>query len=323
MAEDWRIDREKALLALQREKPEERLAAAEALVQIAKSRSDRSEFIEVLPKLLADPYDRVRRVGVGLAGMCLEEEEAAELFAKQLADKSPDVRIEAAGQLADLARPDSRGALAAALNDDNLSVRFEAARGMAALHHSSGLEVLTEALEDDLLRFRALGALAELGDAQALPAIRKVFRKFFLSAFERTQAAGAMAKLGDPEGGKHLLERTRRKWSTDRALAIELLGELKIPGALERLLQIVRDRKDTARGAAARGLGRLGDRTALDALLSVFEERQAPEDVRLDAAEGLVLLKDPQARARVEQGASQFESEEAREEVRAMLEEQS
>jgi HEAT repeat protein len=212
--------------------------------------------------------------------------------------------------------------LAAALNDENLSVRFEAARGMAALHHSSGLEVLTEALDDELLRFRALGALAELGDARALPAIRTVFRKFFLSAFERTQAAGAMAKLGDPEGGKHLLERTKRKWSTDRALAIELLGELKIPGALERLLQIVRDRKDTARGAAARGLGRLGDRTALDALVSLFEERQAPEDVRLDAAEGLVLLKDPQARARVEQGAAGFESEEAREEVRAMLEEE-
>lgn len=322
-ADDWRTHREQALLALTRDKPEERLAAAEAIVQIAKARHDRAEFAEVLPRLLSDKYDRVRRVGLSLAAMCLEHDEARALFEQHLRDKSDAVRIEAVGQLADLGLPDSRAALAVALNDENPSVRFEAARGMAALHHSAGLDVLTAALDDELLRFRALGALAELGDARALPAIRRIFRRWFLSAFEKTQAAGALAKLGDPEGAQHLLQRTKqRRWSTDRALAIELLGELKLPGAYDRLLEILRDRKDTARGAAARGLGRLGDRKAIETLVQVFEEAQAPEDVRLDAAEGLVLLNDPQARAKVEQGVSTLESAEAREELRAMLEEQ-
>ena len=320
---DWRSQKEKALLELQRDKPEGRIAAAEALVAIARERADRTEFLEVIPRLISDKSERVRRLGVALAGICMEADDAEPFFIRHLRDASTEVRIEATGQLADLARPTARGALAAMLEDEHSSVRFEAARGMAALRHSAGLDVLVEGLDDVLFRYRALGALAELGDLRALPAIQKVFRKFFLSAFERTQAAGALAKLGDPEGARHLIERTKKRWSTDRALAIELLGELKVPGALPRLLEIIRDPKDTCRGAAARGLGRLGDKTAMEALVSVFKEPTAPEDVRLDAAEGLVLLKDPSAREQVEQGMSQLQSKEAREEVQAMLEENS
>lgn len=320
---DWRADRDRALLELQKDKSESRVAAARLLVELAHDRDlkDRGEFLELVPRLISDKEDRVRREGIALGALCLPDEEVEAFLVRHLRDEAGDVRLEASGQLADLARPSSRGALAAMLEDDLLPIRFEAARGMAALHHSSGLDVLIEALEDATYRFRSLGALAELGDMRALSAIQKIFRRFFLSAFERTQAAGALAKLGDPEGAKHLVERTRKKWSTDRALAIELLGELKVEGALSRLLEIINDPKDTCRGAAARGLGRLGDKAAMAALVSVFKEPSAAEDVRLDAAEGLVLLKDPGARVEVEEGMSKLPSKEARDEVRAMLEE--
>ena len=318
---DWRSQKETALLELQRDKPEGRVPAAEALVAIARERSDRSEFLELVPRLVNDKNERVRRLGIALGALCMSGEEAESFLIRNLRDESLEVRIEAVGQLADLARPTSRGALAAALEDASLPVRFEAARGMAELHHSAGLDVLIAALDDVSFRFRALGALAELGDLRALPALKAVFGRFFLSSFERTQAAGALAKLGDPDGGRHLIDRTRKRWSTDRALAIELLGELKVEGALPRLLEIIHNPKDTCRGAAARGLGRLGDKAAITALAAVFKEQTAPEDVRLDAAEGLVLLKDPSARELVEQGISSLESKEAREELAAMLEE--
>jgi HEAT repeat protein len=180
---------------------------------------------------------------------------------------------------------------------------------------------LIEGLADNDLRFRALGALAELGDPGALPAIRKLFKRWLLPAFDRTQAAGALAKLGDAEGGQFLLARTRGRWTVDRAMAVEMLGEVKAEGALERLTEILKDPADLCRGAAARGLGRLKDARAVEVLAATLSERGATDDLRLDVAEGLCLLELPEARARVESALSILETSEARAELQTMLEE--
>lgn len=320
---DWRSLRDAALMDLEGEKrtSDARLAAAVALYDLAAEDHTRwPEMASVLPRLLAHALAGVRRTGVALAALVLDPTEAEELLAARLADPAPEVRMEAAGQLADLARPSIRAHLAAALQDEDFLVRFEAARGMAAVHHSAGLDVLIEALGRDDLRYRALGALAELGDARALPAVQKTFDRWFLSSFERTQAAGARVKLGDPGGAEHLLARTRKRWSPDRALALELCGELKLPNAFERLAEILQDRKDGARGAAARGLGRLGDPRALPLLVAVLEDPAADDDLKLDAAEGLCRLKVPEARAHVERALPTLGSREAREELEGMLE---
>ena len=79
-----------------------------------------------------------------------------------------------------------------------------------------------------------------------------------------------------------------------RGCAVELLGEVKAPGARERLLEVLADPRDPARGAAARGLGRLGD-----------------------AAEGLLALGTASARARV--AALRLSSAEARAELVTLL----
>ncbi len=301
---DWRAERDRALLALERERdPGIRTEAAEFLFHLAaEDRSRAPEFSEALSRLLADKQVSVRRTGVGMATVVLSEEELPGFLVARLAEEESLVRLEAAGRLADLARPDCRGVLAQALEDPIFEVRFEAARGMAALKHPAGLDVLAQALDEDLLRFRALGALAELGDARVLPAIQRLFHRWLLPAFDRTQAAGVLAKLGDPEGARWLLKRSERRrwnWAQDRALAVELCGEVKAPGALERLRAILSDPKDDCRGAAARGLGRLGDPAAVPWLIALLEEPGVHEDYRLDAAEGLWLLGIPEGRDRV------------------------
>jgi HEAT repeat protein len=320
---DWRAERERALLVLEREKhPPARAAAAELLVQLVDEEPSRApEFSEVLVRLLADAQGEVRRSGIGLATLVLTPEELPDMLTGRLADEDIGVRLEATGRIADLALPERRGALARMLEDPIPEIRFEAARGMAALKHSSGLEILVEALENDGLRFRALGALAELGDAKALPAVKKLFGRWLLPAFERTQAAGVLAKLGDAEGAEYLLKRTRKKWSADRALAVELCGEVKAPGALERLHAILQDPKDPCRGTAARGLGRLGDEKALPWLQALVEDTSAPEECRLDAADGLWRLGLPEGRARVRALVSTFTSPDAREELAELLQE--
>ena len=299
---------------------EDRLSAALRLLELADDPDAHvPELTANAPRLLQDGDERIRRIGVTLAARVLPPEEVEALLAPRVQDPSQLVRLEAVGQLADLERPSARPLLAAALDDSDFLVRFEAARGLAALHHSAGLEVLIEALDRASLRFRALGVLADLGDARALPAVRRVHRRWLISGFERSQAAGALARLGDPEGASWLLQRTRRRGGADRSLAVELVGEVKAAGAWERLREVLLDPGDPCRGAAARGLGRLGDRRALDDLVRILETPDLPIDLRLDAAEGLCLLGDTDGRARVEAAAASWPDSGARAELRSML----
>jgi HEAT repeat protein len=321
--EDWRAERDQAVKVLKSSRvATARIEAAQLLLHLAEEGEGRErELAGEAPALIADADERIRRAGVALAARCLPPDEAERVLGARLSDQSAIVRLESAGQLADLARPSSRGLFAAALEDESFNVRFEAARGMAALRHSAGLDVLLEALDKSHLRFRALGALAELGDARALPPVKKLHGQWLLNAFDRTQAAGAMAALGDPEGSKWLLDRTLKKRGLDRPLAVELLGEVKAPGAFERLSEILRDRRDDSRGAAARALGRLGDGRARELLVGMLSESDAPVHLRLDAAEGLCLLGGHEARAQVQKVADAAGEGELATELRAMLEE--
>jgi HEAT repeat protein len=320
---DWRAERDQALLALEREKqPPVRAEAADLLYQLAAEDPSRApEFSAALARLLADAQGEVRRSGVSLSTLVLPAEELPAALMARLSDPDVGVRLEATGRLADLALPETRGAFASLLEDPIPEVRFEAARGMAALKHSAGLEVLLDALDADALRFRALGALAELEDARALPAVKRLFGRWLLPAFDKTQAAGVLAKLGDAEGAAYLLKRTQKKWSTDRSLAVELLGEVKAAGALERLRAILENPEDPSRGAAARGLGRLGDAQALPWLVALLEDTSAPEDFRLDAADGLWRLGLPEAHERVRAAVPTFTSPEARAELADLVRE--
>ncbi len=320
MTSDWRTARDAALFKLENEKePGPRAEAVDTLCDLAADVPEplRAEFAPALVRLLADKQSEVRCGAVALASLILPPGEAEALIIRHLGDKDVQMRIEATGRLADLARSTARGALAQAMRDDVFAVRFEAARGMAGLKHSAGLEVLVEALDDNELRFRAVSALAELGDKDALPALRKLFARWILPAFDRTQVAAALVKLGDVSAAAHLFKRAARKWSVDRAMAIELLGEVKAPGARERLEQILENRADEARGAAARGLGRLGDVTALRALEAVLGEKDASDDLKLDVAEGLWLLPNGQGRRGLD--GITLSSPEARSELSALL----
>jgi HEAT repeat protein len=312
---EWHSKRDEALRLLEREKqPSVRAAAARQIWELSLEHSnDAADFGPALLRLLADPQEEVRRAGLRLGRVILPPEELEPVLMSRLSDNEPGVRVEAVGILADLENPSYRPALTAALGDAVFGVRFEAARGLAALQHRAGLDVLVEALGHDEMRFRALGALAQLGDSSAVPAIRKIYQRWLLPTFERTQAAGALAKLGDTEAALHLMKRTRRRWAVDRAFAIELCGDVKAPGAFERLLEILRDASDPNRGAAARGLGRLGNTGALEPLSRLLDETSATPDLRLDAAEGLCLLGTPEARAKVEEVAAAAAHQELKE----------
>jgi HEAT repeat protein len=275
-----------------------------------------SEFAAALTRLLNDKQDEVRAAGMALAIAVLEPAEAQGVLARGLGDKAEGVRIEAAGRLCELGRPEARGLLAAALGDDSFNVQFYAARGMAILRHKAGFEVLVQALGDPELRFAALGALAMLGDREALPHVRQVFDKWFLPVYDRTQAAAALAALGDEAGAKHLLARAGKR-ALDCPMALQLLGEVKAAGAYERLTEVFTDRGHPFRGPAALGLGLLKDPRAAPLLRPVLAEPGASNELRFDVACALAVLGD---RASCEAALETFASPEERAELTSLLE---
>jgi HEAT repeat protein len=318
----WRELRAAALSVLDgRARPDERARAARQLRDLADEDGFASEASAVWTRLLGDAQEEIRRAGIEIAARLLAPEDAEGLLSRFASDESSLVRVQVAGALADLERTSCKSSLQSLLQDSAPSVRFEAARGLAALGDARGIDILIEALAIGELRFRTLGALAILDDSRALPAVRALFNRLWLPPYERTQAAGVLAKFGDQEGARYLLNRTRQRKVMDRAFAIELCGEVKAAGALERLEAILADGTDECRGAAARGLGRLRDRSALPQLLSVMSDSGLPDDLRLDAAEGICRLGDPQVRSHLESLLQSLKSSEAREEARALLQE--
>jgi HEAT repeat protein len=302
--------------------PSVRREAAVHLLEEARSGGAPEAWEAPARMLLADADPEIRRVGVALLALGPGTPEAlAERLGPSLGDASASVRLEGVGQLADRATAALRPLLAQALEDGAFLVRFEAARGLAALHHSAGLDVLAEGLDDAGLRFRAIGALAELGDARALGPLRRLFSRWLLNSFERTQAAGALALFGGAEGRAHLLSRLKKRRALDRPLAAELCGEAGVQEAEEALLGILADTKDTARGAAARALGRLGSARAGELLERLAGDAGLDEEMRLDAVEGLVFLRGKGAREVLSSALLSMKSKEGQQELRSLLEE--
>jgi HEAT repeat protein len=315
--------REEALRALAAASPSSvRREAALHLVDLARSADVPGDWVETAGTLVGDADAEVRRAGVALLALAAASpEELLTRLGPWLDDAAASVRMEAVGQLADASCPELRPVLATALEDRAFAVRFEAARGLAAIHHAAGLDVLTEGLEHGALRFRAIGALAELRDARAREPLRRLFSRWLLNGFERTHAAGALALLGDAEGRRYLLGRLVRRRALDRPLAAELCGEARVEEAEEPLLAMLNDAGDSARGAAARALGRLGAERALPVLERLLVDTSTVEETRLDAAEGLVFLRGAEARPALAAALPTFGSEEAKRELHSLLEE--
>lgn len=320
----WETERDAVLIRLGAAKDAHtRVLALDELLGLAASAPAELKpgLASELPAWLADPDGGVRAAALGLAAEVLPVAEATPILGERLGDPDVRVRVEAASLLADLARPELRGSLARALEDEAFEVRFEAARGMASLRHAAGLDVLLTALEDGDWRYRALGALGELADPRSIPAVRKVFGRWFLNAFERARAATVLAILGEADAGAYLRKRLKKRWSPDRAIVAEMIGEAKVEGARELLERMVKNPKEPVRGAAARGLGRLGGAGVLEVLGAVLDEAGLEPDYRLDVLEGLCLLRTEKAHARVREVLSSMEWSDAKADLEAWLRE--
>ena len=203
-----------------------------------------------------------------------------------LADRVAQVRTAAVWTAARLPGAEARQQVRALLESTEEPMRFAAACALSDQRDSSALPALTAALREEHRRQEALSAILSLGDPAALPALTELFDGESLGEFDRTMTAAALARLGDARGAMHLVERISSD-GDDRPIAAEWAGRLGIGEATAVLEELAGAAGEPARGAALRALGRLGAAGAEDRLLAIARSEDEPEDLRMDAAEGL------------------------------------
>jgi len=250
-----------------------------------------------LPDLLEDPEPLVRATALSAVRLLQKPEnlqkcESAVLAL--LADPSPRVRTAAIWAAMRIPGEVARTQVRAALGSSEESMRFAAACALAEARDSAALPELLAALRDDHRRQEAISALMALGDAEAVTELGKLFEEESLGDFDRTLAAAALARFGDGRGIAHLISRIEMD-EDDRPVATEWAGRLGVHDAIPVLTELAETEGAVARGAAMRALGRLKAVGAEERLVRIAGDPEAPEDLRMDAAEGLAELGTPAA----------------------------
>lgn len=250
-----------------------------------------------LADLLADSEPLVRLAALVAVRLLRNPENLAKCESAVLgllADPVPQVRIAAVSSAVRIPGDLARAQVRAALRSEEESMRFAAACALSDAQDAAALPELTVALQDDHRRQEALSAIMSLGDAAAVPEVAKVFEQENLGDFDRTLAAAALARFGDARGGAHLVSRIDSD-ADDRPIAAEWVGRLGVQEAIPILTEVAESEGDLAQGAAIRALGRLKAPGAEERLLRLAGDPHAPEDLRMDAAEGLAELGTPGA----------------------------
>ena len=274
-----------------------RVDASRALLE--RWRGGDPQAAEVLAPRLADllddsePLVRLAALsGVRLLRKPENLEKCASGTLALLADNAAQVRTTAVWAAIRLPGAAARHQIRALLAATEEPMRFAAACALADVGDAAALPELTAALRDDHRRQEAISALMSLGDAAALPEIGQLFEEESLGDFDRTLVAAALARFGDARGRAHLVERIESA-SDDRPIAAEWAGRLGVQDAIAALSELADDEGDPARGAALRALGRLRAPGAEERLLSVAADTEAADDLRMDAAVGLAELGTP------------------------------
>ncbi len=201
-------------------------------------------------------------------------------------------------------QPDPRvvGPLVARLEDPNPNVRAAAAEALGRLRAVEAVPALTARLQDEeWVVFSALTALAEIGDAAALPAVLPLVRDGrgavrcaaieAVAALDRTGAAGPvlleLAAAAEPDLRPALIKALA---TIPEDTGAALWAALDRSVWLTILTEASQDPSDEAvRLSAMTGLGRLGDPRGTRAVLAAYRRWARPsEEVEACAVRALV-----------------------------------
>ncbi len=283
------------LARLNDDAPRVRHAALEAVGQLAYREiiEPTAELIDTALRLTRDDIEAVRAesaVVLAILTSAPAPKKVVDALHRLLDDNAP-VRREAAAALGDVGGEQAQAWLQRHLDDEDIDTRFEVAFALAGLQDASGLGMLTAALEDPKRRLDACEAIARLGEPVGIEPLNALITKRLLPWPDRLTALAALHRLGDPDAGRLLVERTVAWGSAERAMALGLIGRYQIAAGYDALIAVATKKRDRLRGVAVRALGELGSQEGLPTLRAIAEEPKLPEELREELAEAIAKLE--------------------------------
>lgn len=271
-----------------------RVDAARALLEHWRTGDPKAAdaIVDRLPALFEDEEPQARVAALAAVRMMRKPENLekhASAVLALLADRVAQVRTAAVWTAVRLPGAAAREQARALLQSTEEPMRFAAACALSDQGDAAGLAELTAALREEYRRQEALSSILSLGNPAAVPALVELFEQESLGEFDRTMTAAALARLGNPRGAAHLVERLS-EGGDDRPIAAEWAGRLGVLDAVPTLEELANAEGDPARGAALRALGRLGAPGAEERLRAIAASPDEAEDLRMDAAEGLAEI---------------------------------
>jgi len=176
-----------------------------------------------------------------------------------------------------------------ALKDEDKYVRFGCAGALGEIGNRTAIPALRETLKKDpyeKVRFNAAKALGKLGDKQAIPILIEIFKKSEQSSGWRRDAIETMDSIGSPEVLPILIEALKDKSAIVRYQAIVSLDNIEdITTAFSALIERLNDNSKLIRENAAALLGGLKDENALPYLIKALNDEEF--DVRQASAHAI------------------------------------
>ncbi len=191
-----------------------------------------------------------------------------------LADQSMPVRFAAAVAMGDLQYSISRTSVSRALKDPDHNVVVAASYAMGRLGDTEYYEVVRKALLSDNQTVRANAAflLGRIGDTGAIKLLKQVQQARDSSDKVRFQALEARAELGDATVLNKLWAIVFSGYADDKIIGVRAMGALGGTKARDILATKLDDDILEVRLAAAEQLGKLGDNSGEPEVLDVFEK---------------------------------------------------
>lgn len=159
-----------------------------------------------------------------------------------LSDEDDDLRARATSALGQIGGISALPGLVSALGDRDGVVRWWAAEALGRSGNPAAVPALLDALraphEDMGTRLAIIGALARLGDAEAVPGLLALLRNEYLVL--REAAARALGQIGDAAAVVGLEEALYDEQPAVREAALEALARLDTPQAREAVEQYQR-----------------------------------------------------------------------------------
>jgi len=224
----------------------------EAAIELA--RLDDASALEYLKTLTADPAQTLSiPATVLIAGSPGGEEFLTPLLRARMEAEDPSVRAEAYAAAGEIGERWSTNLLLEGLQAVHAEERQPVISALGRTGDPRAAKEIVPFVNTRGLVFASLEALGELGNADALPAVKKMADSD--EAVVRVYAAVALWKLGDKEDATAKIdELIQNEDPTVRSVLAEQLGSITDPGAQSRLAALAADDSKEVRVEALRAI---------------------------------------------------------------------